>query len=157
MEAHDKALIELEDWFKEVVKNMKEININKNHKLYLSDTPIFMDASNIISSSVQSEDPDVKWLTKLLIQYDAPILEKIKKYSTLEKENKELKKTLFEQRLLSVELQKKLITQQEEAKEREKALLKRYSDLKETMEKQVDKTNNMMQEIMEMTKRQAKP
>jgi len=52
---------------------------------------------------------------------------------------------LFEQRLLAADLQKKLIAQQEEAKEREEAILKRYSDLKETMEKQADKTNSMMQ------------
>jgi len=67
LDAHDKALVELWDWFKEVAQNIDEININRNQKLYLSDTPIFMDASSIISSRVQSEDPDVKWLTKLLI------------------------------------------------------------------------------------------
>jgi len=157
LDAHDKALIELQDWFKEVVKNMEEININRNQKLYLSDTPIFMDASSIISSSVKSEDPDVKCLTKLLIKSDAPILEKLKKDNALEKENKELKKALFEQRLLTAELQKKLIAQQEEAKAREEALVKNDSDLKESMEKQADKTNNMMQKMMEMMKSQAKP
>jgi len=136
---------------------MEEININRNQKLYLSDTPIFMDASSIISSSVKYEDPDIKWLTKLLIKSDAPILEKLQKDSALEKENKELKKALFEQRLLTDELQKKLIAQQEEAKAREEALVKNYSNLKESMEKQADKTNNMMQEMMEMMKRQANP
>ena len=75
----------------------------------------------------------------------------------MELEKKKLKKELFEQRLLSNDLQKKLIAQQEEAKKREEALLKRYSDLKETMEKQADKTNSMMQEMMDMMKRQAKP
>jgi len=84
---------------------------------------------------VKFEDPDIKWLTKLLIKSEAPILEKLKKDIALQKENKELKKALFEQRLLTVDLQKKLIAQQEEAKQREEALLKRYSDLKETMEK----------------------
>jgi len=58
--------------------------------------------------------------------------------------NKELKKALFEQRLLTAELQKKLISQQEEAKAREESLVKNYSDLKESMEKQADKTNNVM-------------
>jgi len=106
---------------------------------------------------VKSEDPDVKWLTKLLIKSDAPILEKLKKDTALEKENKELKKALFEQKLLTADLQKKLIAQQEETKEREEALLKRYNDLKETMEKQVHKTNSMMQEMMDMMKRQTKP
>jgi len=44
LDAHDKALVELRDWFKEVAQNMEEININRNQKLYLSDTPIYMDA-----------------------------------------------------------------------------------------------------------------
>jgi len=67
LDAHDKALVELREWLNEVAHNMEEININKNQKLYLSNTPIFMDASSNISSRVQSEDPDVKWLTKLQV------------------------------------------------------------------------------------------
>jgi len=90
IDAHDKALVDLREWFNEVAQNMEVININKNQKLYLSDTPIFMDASRINYSSVQSEDPDVKWLTKLLIKSDAPILEKLKKDTALEIENKKL-------------------------------------------------------------------
>jgi len=50
-----------------------------------------------------------------------------------------------------------MIIQQEEAKVREEALVKGYNDLKESMEKQSNKTNNMMQEMMEMMKKQAKP
>jgi len=139
---------------------MEEVYDNKNQeksKLYISDTPIYLDASSIITTSVHSENPDFKWLTKLKIQDDAPILEKLKNDSELEKENKELKKDLFEQRLMYVELQRKMIAQQEEAKIREEALVKNYSDLKEAMEKQSENTNNMMQEMMEMMKKQAKP
>jgi len=139
---------------------MEEVYDNKNQeksKLYISDTPIYLDASSIITASVHSENPDFKWLTKLKIQDDAPILEKLKNDSELEKENKELKKDLFEQRLMYVELQRKMIAQQEEAKIREEALVKNYSDLKEAMEKQSENTNNMMQEMMEMMKKQAKP
>ena len=134
LETRDKALVDLQNWFKEVVKNMEEVNINRNqefNKLYLSDTPIFMDASSIISLSVHSEDPDIKWVTKLLIQSNARILEKLKNDSALEKENKELKKKLFEQRVYDAELQRKLIAQQEEAKIREENLIKVYNDLKE--------------------------
>jgi len=137
---------------------MEEVKINRNqefNKLYISDTPIYMDVSSIISSSVHSEDPDVKWLTKLLIQYNAPILEKLKKDPEQEKTIKELKKELLEQRLLTVELQRKLIAQQEEAKAREEALVKGYNELKESMDKQAEKSNNMMQEILDLMKKQA--
>jgi len=52
-------------------------------------------------------------LTKLKIQNsDAAILKKLQDDSVLEKENKELKKALFEQRILVAELQRKMIAQQ---------------------------------------------
>jgi len=149
LEAHNQALKTLRDWFKEVVNSMEEVNINRNQEfrnLYISDTPIYMDASSIISSSVRFEDPDIKWVTKLLIQYDAPILEKLNKDSKQEKTIKELKKELLKQRLLTAELKRKLISQQEEAKVREEALVK---ELKESMDKKAVKSNNMMQEMLE--------
>jgi len=59
--------------------------------------------------------------------------------------------------MLCAKLQRKMIAQQEEAKVREEALVKSYSDLKEAMEKQSEKTNNIMQEMMEMMKKQTKP
>ena len=61
---------------------MEEIELNKTlekSKLYLSDTPMYLDASSIISSSVPSENPDFRWLTKLKIHTsDAPILKELK-------------------------------------------------------------------------------
>jgi len=61
IEAHNQALNTLKEWFKEVVKNMEEVNVNRNHemsKLYISDTLIFLDSLSIISASVNSENPD---------------------------------------------------------------------------------------------------
>ena len=126
-------------------------------KLYISNTPIFLDASSIITSSVQSENPDLTWLTKLKIQAETPILEKLKHDFELEKENKQLKKKLLEQRLINVELQRKMIAQEEAAKAREEELVKGYNELKESMDKQSERTNSMMQQMLEMMKRQAKP
>jgi len=48
--------------------NLEEVEFNKSlekNKLYLSDTLMYMDASSIILSSVHSENPDFRWLTKL--------------------------------------------------------------------------------------------
>jgi len=76
-----------------------------------------MDASSIIFSSVHSENPDFRWLTKLKIQnLDASILKKLQDDPVLVKENKELKKALLEQKILVAELQIKMIAQQEQAK-----------------------------------------
>jgi len=106
LESHSNAQSILNDWFKDVVKSMQEVKIKRTQeriKLYISDTFMFLDASGIISSSVHSENLDLKWLTKLKVQSDSPILEKLKNDSELEKENKRLKKELLEQRLLLVE------------------------------------------------------
>ena len=63
------------------------------------------------------DNPDFRWLTKLKIQTsDVPILEKLKDDPILEKENKEPKKALFEQKILVVELHRKRIAQREEAR-----------------------------------------
>jgi len=113
LEAHDKVVNTLNEWFTEVVKNIEEVYVNRDQeksKLYISDTPIFLDASSIITSSVQSENPDLTWLTKLKIQAETPILEKLEHDSELEKENKPLKKELLEQRILNVELQRKMFS-----------------------------------------------
>jgi hypothetical protein len=48
LEAHDKALKDIQNWFNGVAKNMEEVKIKRDeekNKLYLSDTPIYRDAS----------------------------------------------------------------------------------------------------------------
>jgi len=161
LKAHDKALLDLQQWFKGVIVNMEEIELNRTlekRKLYLSDTPMYPDASCIISSNVHFENPDFRRLTKLKIQTsDAPILEKLKDDPVLEKENKELKKALFEQEVLVSELQRKMLDQQEQARIKEENLIKSNNEFKEEMKKQSEKTNNLIQDLMEMVKKQAKP
>ena len=161
LEAHDKALLDLEQWFQGVTVNLEEVELSRSlekSKLYLLNTPIYLDTSSILLSSVHSENPDFKWLTKLKIQNPyAPILKKLQDDPVLEKENKELKKALFEQKVLVAELQRKMISQQEEAKIGEENMVKGYNVLKEDMQKQSEKTNNLIQDLMEMVKKQAKP
>jgi len=82
----------LNNWFKEVVNNIKEVEVNKvNSKLYISDSPFFLDALAIITSSVQ-ENLDLSWLTKLKVQADIPILEKPKHDSKQEQKIKKLER-----------------------------------------------------------------
>jgi len=59
-------------------------------------SPFFMDTSAIISTGVK-DDLNLSWLTKLLTQYDIPILEKLRRYSAQEQVIKKLEKELFEQ------------------------------------------------------------
>ena len=112
LEAHNQAMSSLQNWFKNVITSMEEVNVRRHQevgKFYISDTPIYMDASSIITASVHSKNPDIRWLTKLKIQADVPILEKLKINSEQEKENKKMKKELLEKRLMYAELQRKMI------------------------------------------------
>ena len=71
LKAHSNAQNTLNDWFKDVVKSMQEVEIKRTQersKLYISDTPMFLNASGIISSNVHSKNLDLKWLTKLKVQ-----------------------------------------------------------------------------------------
>ena len=160
LEAHNQALNTLNNWFKDVVTGMDEMEDTRNQekrKLYISDTPIYLDASSIITTSVHYENPDFKWLTKLKLRADAPILEKLKKDSEQEQRIKKLEKDLFEQRMMYANLQRRMTNQQEDSKVRKEALVKGYKDLKEAMEKQSDKMTNMMREMMELMKKQVNP
>ena len=105
-------------------------------KLYISDTPMFFNASGIISSSIQSENLDLKWMTKLKVQTDSPILEKLKTDSELEKENKKLKKDLLEHKIAFVEYKRQSEAQLEEARLREANLIRSNNEFKEEMKKQ---------------------
>jgi len=157
LEAHNQALNTLKNWFKEVVSSMEEVEVTRNQekrKLYISDTHIYLDASSIITASVHS---DFKWLTKLKLQVDAPILEKLKNDSEQEKRIKKLEQDLFEQRMMYANLQRRLTTQQEESRVREEAYAKCYNELKDEMNKQSEKMTNIMQDMMEMMKKQVKP
>jgi len=161
LEAHDKALLDLQQWFQGVTVNLEEVELNRSlekNKLYLSDTPKYLDDSSIIFSSVQFENPDFKWLTKLKIQTsDSSILKKLEDDPVLKKENKEMKKALFEHKVLVADLQRKMLDQQEQARIREENLIKSNNEFKEEMKKQSEKTNNLIQDLMDMMKKQAKP
>jgi len=160
LKAHDKALLDPHKWFHGVTVNMDEVEIKRSQerrRLYLSDTPMYLDASSIISSSVQSDNPDFRWLTKLKVQTsDAPILEKLQDDPILKKENKELKKALFEHKITIDEFQRKLIAQQEEAKFREENLIKSSKEFKEEMKKQSETTNSLIRDLMDMVQEQVK-
>jgi len=113
---------------------------------------------SILLSSVHSENPDFRWLTKLKIQNpDAPILKKLQDDPVLEKENKELKKALFEQKVLVAELQRKMLDQQEQARISEENLIKSNNEFKKEMKKKSEKTNSLIQDLIDMVKKQAKP
>jgi len=125
--------------------------------LYISDTPLFLDASSIITFSVHTENLDLSWLTKLKIQVDIPILKKLEQDFVQEQKIKKLERELLEQKMMYENLKRNMAIQKEEFRVREEAQAKGYAKLKEAMHKQSENITNMMREMMEMMKNQAKP
>jgi len=121
---------------------MKEVAINREqekHKLYISDSPFYLDASSIITASVH-EDLSRNWLTKLKAHTDAPILAKLQSDSEQEQKIKKLEKELFKQKLMYEELKRSMALQKEEFLAREEA----HRELKEAMQKQATMMTKMM-------------
>jgi len=157
LEMHSNAQNTLNDWFKDVVKSMHEVEIKRTQEMSKR-TSMFLSASGIISSNVHSENLDLKWLTKLKVQTDSPILEKLKNDSELEKENKRLKKELIEQRLLLVEYKRQTEVQlEEEARLREANHIISNNEFREEMKKQSETTNSLVRDLMDMIQKQANP
>ena len=132
----------LNEWFSEVVKNMEHIEINRNKEKRNLDLKLLT---------------KLKWLTKLKVQTNSHILEKLKNDSKLEKENKQMKKEILEQRLLLVEYKRKIDAQLEEARIREENLIRSNHEFKEEMKKQLETTNSLIRDLMDMVQKQAKP
>jgi len=129
---------------------MQEVELNRNQdrrNLYISYIPIYMDVSSIIIASVHTEDINLSWLTKLMIQSDAPILKKLKRDSKQEQRIKKLEKELFEQEMMYQNLKRNMAPQREEFRIREEAQARGYNKLKEAMQKQSETMTNMMSEI----------
>jgi len=113
LEAHKESINMHNSWFKDVVSNMKEVKVNREqemHRLYLSDSPFYLDASSIIIAGVH-EDLIFNWLTNLQVHTDAPILEKLKRDSKQAQKIQKLEKELFEQKLMYEELKRNMAIQ----------------------------------------------
>jgi len=134
---------------------MKEVEINREqekHKLYISDSPFYLDASSIITANVHA-NLSLNWLSKLKVNFDAPILAKLQSDYEQEQKIKKLEKELFEQKLMYEELKRNMALQKEEFIAREEAQARGYNELKEVMQKHT----NIIMQMMEMMKNQAKP
>jgi len=71
-----------------------------------------------------------------LLQFDIPILEKLKRDSAQEQRIEKLEKELFEQKMLCENLKRDMVAQKEEFIIREDNQARGYNELKEAMQKQ---------------------
>lgn len=135
---------------------MEETEVIRN-KLYISDSPFFLDASSVISSSVK-EDLNISWLTRLHGKPQIPIIEQLKKPEPVEDIRVEkLEQELFEQKMLSEKFKRQMSEIKEEYKAREEAQAKRSDALEETLKKQYEEMKTMMAKMMDLVKKQHKP
>jgi len=79
------------------------------------------------------------------------------KNAELEKENKQLRKEVLEQKLLLLEYKSSTEAKLEEARVREENLLKSNKAFKQEMKQQAEETQRMMKQMMEMFQKQAQP
>jgi len=75
----------------------------------------------------------------------------------LERENKQLRKELLDQKLLLFEYKSSTEAKLEEARVKEENLSRSNEDFKREMKQQAEETNRLMKQMMEMFQKQAQP
>jgi len=93
---------------------MEEVEVNRNqekNKLYISDTPFYLDASSIITAECTFWESWFQVVNQVEDSSWCSTLEKFKNDSEQELRIMKLEKDLFEQKLKYVELQRKMIAQ----------------------------------------------
>jgi len=154
--AQDTTQTKLQDWLKGVVSNLHEVKVLNTWVK----TPLSLrarNASDFIPSSIHPRELDLNWLNKINLKEAFSELALLQKNTLLEKENKQLKKELLEQKLLLLEYKTATEAKLEEARIREEKLIRSNEEFKQEMKEQAKQTNRIMQHMMEMFQKQAQP
>jgi len=107
-------------------------------------TPMCLTARSVIPSAVHPRELDLTWLNKINFKSASTELELMQRNALLERENKQLRKELLEQKLLLLEYKTSTEAMLEEAKVREDNLIKSNEDFKREMKQQAEETNRLM-------------
>jgi len=156
LDAQDIAQTKLQDWLKGVVSNLHEVKVLKTWVK----TPLCLRARNatdFIPSSIHPRELDLNWLNKINLKEASIELTLMQKNTLLEKQNKQLKKELLEQKLLLLEDKNATEAKLEETIIREEKLIRSNDEFKKEMKEQAEETNRMMKQMMEMFQKQAQP
>jgi len=101
-------------------------------------------ASDFIPSSIHPRELDLNWLNKINLKEASSELALLQKNTLLEKENKQLKKELLEQKLLLLEYKTAIEVKLEEARIREENLIRSNDEFKKEMKEQAKETNRII-------------
>jgi hypothetical protein len=131
------------------VNNLQEVSVSRTQvKTQLC--ILGRNASDVIPSCVYPKELDLSWLTKINFKSASTELELLQRNIVLERENKQLKKELLDQKLLLLEYKYSTEAKLEEARIREENLIRSNEAFKEEMKQQAETTNKMLKETMEM-------
>jgi len=75
----------------------------------------------------------------------------------MERENKQLRKELFDQKLLLLKYKTSIEAKLEEARLREENMLRSNEEFKKEIKQQQEETDKLLKQMMEMFQNQAKP
>jgi hypothetical protein len=163
VDAQDLAQQKLQEWLKGVDNSLQEVKILRT---WVQNPPSIKgrEVTDFIPSGVHPRELDLTFLNNVNLKTASPDLGLMQKNAFLEKEVKKLQKELLEQKLLMLEYKSSTEAKLEEARAREENLIKSNEDFKnemkqqqEEMKKQQVQTNMMLQQMMEMFNKQAKP
>ena len=141
-DAQDIAQNNLQYWLRGVVNNLQEVEVSRT----LVKTPLFILSRDVISSGVHPKELDISWLTKINFKQVSTELELLQRNTELERENKQLKKEILDQKLLLLEYKTSTDAKLEEARIREENLMRSNNEFREEMRN----TNKLLHETMEM-------
>ena len=116
-------------------------------------TPLCILTRDVIPSGVHPKELDISWLTKINVKQAYTKLKLLQRNTELERENKQLKKELLDQKLLLLEYKTYTDAKLEEARIREENLMRSNNEFREEMRN----TNKLLHEMMELLQKQAKP
>jgi len=114
-DAPDTTQNNLQDWLRGVVNNMQEVAVSRT----LVNTPLCLsgrDVANVIPTCVHPKKLNLDWLNKINFKSASIDLELLQRNIVLERENKQLRKELLDQKLLLLEYKTSTKAKLEEAR-----------------------------------------
>jgi len=139
-DAQEFAQAKLQEWLKGVVSNLHEVKVLRTWVK----TPLCLEARSLIPSSIHPRELNLDWLNKINLKEASFELALLQRNTLLEKENKQLKKELLEQKLMLLEYKTTTEAQLEEARIREERFVKSNEVFKQEMKQQAKETQRMM-------------
>jgi len=152
-DAQDAAQNKLQDWSRGIMNDMLEVPVSR----ILVKTALSLTGRSVIPNCVHPKELNLDWLNKINFKSASTDLELMQRNTVLERENKQLRKELLEQKLLLLEYNTATEAKLKEARIREEKLIRSNEEFKQEMKEQAKETIRIMQQMMEMFQKQAQP